>query len=166
MTSPVPPTSGAPVRMVTIAEVRLTFLRVILQRVIDLDRVRGCILRACMDRLTGVFMEIFHLSQPQSEIPTCFKTITIIPVSKVACPNYYHSENLTSIIVNCFETLVMHTSSPATQPPLIHCNLPITTGPRHAISLDLQYLVNKDTYIRFFLLSLCFYRYHSNQTHL
>ncbi|XP_045544674.1 forkhead box protein P2 [Salmo salar] len=46
----------------------------------------------------------------QAVVPTCFKETTIIPVpkkNKVTCPNDYRPTSLTSVIMKCFERLVM-----------------------------------------------------------
>lgn len=46
------------------------------------DGVPGRVLRNCRDQLAGVFRDIFNLSLLRSEVPTGFKTITIILVPK------------------------------------------------------------------------------------
>eukprot|EP00061_Rhincodon_typus_P013245 g39499.t1 len=63
-----------------------------------------------MDQLVEVFIDIFNLSLLQTKVPTCFKKTTIIPVPKkthAVCYNAYCSIAPTSIIVKCFERLVM-----------------------------------------------------------
>ena len=91
------------------------------------------------------------------KVPICFKTTTIIPVSKknqAACLNDYRPVALTSIIMKYFERLVM---------ARINSRLPDYLDPLQfayqrnrssadAISLALQstleHLDNKDTYVR------------------
>ena len=50
------------------------------------------------------------MSQIESEIPTCFKQTTILPVprnTKVTGLNDYRPVALTSVAMKCFERLVM-----------------------------------------------------------
>eukprot|EP00061_Rhincodon_typus_P008454 g31066.t1 len=96
-----------------------------------------------------------------TEILTCFKKTTIIPVTKKAhatCLNDYCSKALTSIILKCFERLVMaHINS-----SLPSCLAPLQLAYRHdrstedAISLalhsSLEHLDNKDTNVRILLI--------------
>eukprot|EP00061_Rhincodon_typus_P015063 g42531.t1 len=66
--------------------------------------------KSCVDQLEEVFTDIFKLSLLQAEVHTCFKKTTIIPVSKKAhatCLNDYYPVDVTSIIMKCFERLVM-----------------------------------------------------------
>ena len=96
-----------PVSGVTIADVRAAFLKVTLWKATGPDGVPGRALRSCADQLAGVF---FNISLQQSEVPICFKKMTIIPVPKknqAACVNDYRPVALTSIIMKYFERLVM-----------------------------------------------------------
>eukprot|EP00061_Rhincodon_typus_P013129 g39310.t1 len=99
-----------PIRSVTASEVRLVFLGVNSRKVMDTDSGPSRALRSCVDQLAEVFTYIFNLSFLQPKIPTCFKKDTIIPIPKKAhavCLNDYHLIALTSIIMKCFERLVM-----------------------------------------------------------
>ena len=99
-----------PVSEVTIADGRAAFLKVIPRKTTGPDGVPGRALRSCVDQLAGVFTDIFNLSLQQSEVPICFKKTAIIPVPKknqAACLNDYWPVALTSIIMKCFERLVM-----------------------------------------------------------
>ena len=84
----------------------------------------GHVLRACADQLAGVFTDIFNMSLIESVIPTCFKQTTIVPVpknTKAPCLNDYRPVALTSVVMKCFERLVMahiNTIIPETQDPL------------------------------------------------
>ena len=88
------------------------------------ERIPGHVLRACADQLASVFIDIFNLSLLQSIIPTCFKVTTIVPVpdnSKGNFLNEYRPIALTSVIMKCFERLVMtyiNTIIPDTLHPL------------------------------------------------
>eukprot|EP00061_Rhincodon_typus_P010921 g35560.t1 len=67
-------------------------------------------LGSCAEQLAEVFTDSFNLSLLQAEVPTYFKKTTIIPVPKKAhtmCLNDYHPVALTSIIMKCFERLIM-----------------------------------------------------------
>eukprot|EP00061_Rhincodon_typus_P007941 g30117.t1 len=101
---------GTPAPSVTVADVRSVFLGVNAKKATGLDGVPGRALRSCADQLAEVFTNIFNLSLPQAEVPMCFKKTTIIPVHKKAhamCLNDYRPVALTSIIMKCFERLVM-----------------------------------------------------------
>eukprot|EP00061_Rhincodon_typus_P012467 g38222.t1 len=68
------------------------------------------------------FTDIFYLSLLQAKVPTCYKKTTIIPILKKAhavCLSNYCPVALTSIIMKCFERLVMThilSSSPPRSP--------------------------------------------------
>ena len=58
----------------------------------------------------GVFTDIFNLSLLQCSVPTCLKTSIIVPVPKqsaVVSLNDYRPVALTSVIMKCFERLVL-----------------------------------------------------------
>jgi hypothetical protein len=79
-------------------------------KVTGLDQTPGCVLSACTEQLAGIFTIVFNLSLSQSVIPTCLKMTTIIPVpkeSKASFHNEYRPVELTSVIMKCFERLVM-----------------------------------------------------------
>lgn len=74
------------------------------------DNIFGCVLKDCADQLAVVFTDICNTFLSLSAIPTCLKSFTIIPVpnkSSVTCLNDYHQVELTSIIMKCFERLLM-----------------------------------------------------------
>ena len=105
-----PSTLEEPVSGVTVADVRAAFSKVNPRKATGPDGVPGRVLRSCVDQLAGVFADIFNLSLQQSEVPICFKKMTIIPVPKknqAACLNDYRPVALTSIIMKCFQRLVM-----------------------------------------------------------
>ncbi|KAK1785657.1 hypothetical protein P4O66_019004 [Electrophorus voltai] len=94
----------------TAAEVRRTLHGVNPQKSARPDNIPGHVLRECADQLADVLTDIFNISLSCTVVPTCFKTTTIVPVPKkptVSCLNDYHPVALTSIIMNCFERLVM-----------------------------------------------------------
>eukprot|EP00061_Rhincodon_typus_P011749 g36999.t1 len=106
--SPAPTASDTPVPSVTAADIRSIFLGVNPRKVMGLDGVPGRALRSCADQLVKEFTDIFNLSVRQAEVPTCFKKITIIPLTnktRALYLNDYHPIALTSIIMKCFERL-------------------------------------------------------------
>jgi len=44
----------------------------------------------CAEELTDVLTDIFNTSLNQAVVPTCFKSITIIPVPKKASPSCFN----------------------------------------------------------------------------
>ncbi|XP_078087226.1 leucine-rich repeat-containing protein 14-like isoform X4 [Mustelus asterias] len=67
---------------VTTADVRAVFLKVNPWKATGPDEVPRRALRSCVDQLAGVFTDIFTHSLQQSEVPICFKMMTIILVPK------------------------------------------------------------------------------------
>ena len=75
-----------------------------------LKGIPRCILRASAKQLEGIFTIMFNLSLSQSIIPTSFKMTKIIPVpknSEASSHYYYLPVAVTSVIMKCFERLVM-----------------------------------------------------------
>ena len=113
-----------------------TFKQVNIHKAAGPDRLPGRVPRACADQLAGVFTDIFiDISLIESVIPTCFKQTTIVHVhknTKVTCLNDYRPVALTSVVMKCFERLVMahiNTIIPETLDPLQFAYLPnISTG--------------------------------------
>eukprot|EP00061_Rhincodon_typus_P009457 g32987.t1 len=119
-----PDSPDAPVPSVTFADIRLVFLRVDQRKATGPHRVPSQAFRSCVDQLVEVFSDIFNRSLLQAKAPTCFRETTIIPVPKKAhatCLDDYCPVALTSIIMKCFERLVMahiNSSLPACLEPL------------------------------------------------
>jgi hypothetical protein len=88
----------------SMADVSKTFKPVNPRKSAGPDGIPGRILRACVDQLAGVFMDIFNLSLYQFAVPTFFKMATIVPVpkkAKVTELNDYCPVALTSVIMKC-----------------------------------------------------------------
>lgn len=67
-------------------------------------------LRVCAYQLAEVVTNIYNLSLRQAAVPTCLKITNIVPLSKksaVGCLNDYYPVALTSVIMKCFEWLVL-----------------------------------------------------------
>lgn len=104
----------------------------------------GQALKTCVDQLAGVFKDIFILFLPQSELPTCFKGVTVPKKSMAICINYY----CLVVVIKCFDRLNMaQFNSP------LRNDLPIATaGQQQMLSHSvLDHLDNKNTYIRLLL---------------
>ena len=108
----------------SVANVNKTFKQVNIHKAAGPEGLKGPVLRACVYQLASVFTDIFNLSLSESVIPTCFKHTTIVFVSKntkVTCLNDYRPVALKSVVMKCFERLVMahiYTIIPETLDPL------------------------------------------------
>ncbi|KAK1792118.1 hypothetical protein P4O66_001895 [Electrophorus voltai] len=106
----------------TAADVRHTLHGVNPRKAAGPDNIPGRMLRECADQLADVLTDIFNISLSCAVVPTCFKTTTIVPVPKkptVSCLSDCCPITLTSIIIKCFERLVMRRIK--TQlPPSLH----------------------------------------------
>ncbi|PJG57305.1 hypothetical protein, partial [Aeromonas cavernicola] len=137
------------------ADVRKTLCRVNPRKAAGPDNIPGRVLRGCADQLAEVLTDIFNISLSSATIPTCFKAATIVPVPKkssVSCLNDYRPFALTSIIMKCFEMLVMRHIKTLLPPSLD----PLQYRPNHStddtiattLHLALTHLDIKDTYVR------------------
>ncbi len=64
----------------------------------------------CAGELAGVFTSIFDLSLSQASVPKCLKSAIIVPVPKktnISTLNDYRPVALTSVIMKCFERLIL-----------------------------------------------------------
>eukprot|EP00061_Rhincodon_typus_P017347 g46002.t1 len=99
-----------PVPSATAPDIRSVCLGVNPRKVTSPDRVPSLALRSCVDHLVKVSADILNFSLLQIEVLTCFQKTTVIPVPKKAHTMYlndYHPVALTSIIMMCFERLIM-----------------------------------------------------------
>ncbi|KAK1806279.1 hypothetical protein P4O66_000148 [Electrophorus voltai] len=139
------------------ADVRRTLHGVNPRKAAGPDNIPGHVLRECADQLADVLTDIFNISLSCAMVPACFKTTTIIPVPKkptMSCLNDYRPIALTSIIMKCFERLVMRhikTQLPPSLDPLQFTYRP-NRSTHDAISttlhLALTHLDKKGTYVR------------------
>ena len=93
-----------------ISDVRRAFQNINIRKAAGPDGIMGRVVRGCAAELAGVFTDIFNLSLLQCSVPTCLKTSIIVPVPKqsaVVSPNDYRPVALTSVIMKCFERLVL-----------------------------------------------------------
>ena len=73
------------------------------------DGLKGQVLKSCAEQLAEPFVEIFSTSINNHDIPSTWKSSTIIPVPKVAKPlelNDYRPVALTPILCKCLEKIV------------------------------------------------------------
>ena len=85
---------------ISVADVSKTFKHVNIHKAAGPEGLPGRVLRACADQPAGVF----------TDIPTCFKQTTIVPVpknTKATCLNDYRPVALTSVAMKGVERLVM-----------------------------------------------------------
>ena len=74
------------------------------------DRISGRLVKLCAEQLSFIFCFIFNKSFETHTIPTIWKTSEIVPVPKkvkVDCNNDLRPVALTSIIMKCFEKLIL-----------------------------------------------------------
>ncbi|KAK1804667.1 hypothetical protein P4O66_020056, partial [Electrophorus voltai] len=121
------------------------------------DNILGHVLRECADQLADVLTDIFNISLSCAVVPTCFKTTTIVPVPKkptVSCLNDYRPIALTSIIMKCFERLLMRHIKSQLLPSLdalqfaYRSNCSTDDAISTTLHLALTHLDKKGTYIR------------------
>lgn len=121
------------------------------------DGVPGKVLKECAGQLTAVFTKIFNLSLAQATIPSCLKTSIIIPVPKKPSPsslNDYRPVALTSVVMKCFERLVLKhikTSLPSTLDPhqfAYRANRSTDDAITLALHTALNHLEHSGTYVR------------------
>ncbi|KAK3506473.1 hypothetical protein QTP70_001255 [Hemibagrus guttatus] len=111
------PPPNAQVLCLSTADVKRTLCRVNPRKSAVPDNIPGRVLRECAEQLADVFTDIFNISLSSTIVPTCFKTMTIVPVPKkstVSCLNDYRPAALTPIVMKCSTddaiTTILHLS--------------------------------------------------------
>ena len=92
------------------AEVRMCFKCLNTRSAPGPDGITGRLLRTCRDSLSDVFTRLFRWSLSDGQVPTLWKTATVIPVPKKPSPkmmNDYRPVALTSVPFKCLEKLVL-----------------------------------------------------------
>ena len=100
---------GDSVLEITTEQVVNVFKKVNPMKACGPDGVKGHVLKFCAQQLAEPFVEIFSTSLNNHEIPSAWKSSTIIPVPKIAKPlenNDYRPVALTSILCKCLEKFV------------------------------------------------------------
>ena len=112
-TAPAPPSPPQPANQaltLTTEQVRRALLAANPRKAAGPDCIPGKVLRACADQLAGIFSRIFNASLAQGVVPHCLKKAVIVPVPKkssIGGLNDYRPVALTSIVMKCFERLVL-----------------------------------------------------------
>ena len=74
------------------------------------DKISGKLIKMCAEQLSFIFSHIFKKSWETDSIPIIWKTSEIVPVpkkSKVVCNNDLRPVALTSIVMKCFEKIIL-----------------------------------------------------------
>ncbi|KAK3556334.1 hypothetical protein QTP70_007104 [Hemibagrus guttatus] len=139
------------------ADVRKTLCSVNPEKAAGPDNIPDRVLRECAEQLAEVFTDIFNISLSSAIVPTCLKTITIIPMLKkspVSRLNDYRPVALTPIIMKCFERLIMKHIKNLLPPSLdpmqfAYCpNRSTDDAISTTLHLILTHLDNRDTYVQ------------------
>ncbi|KAK3564748.1 hypothetical protein QTP86_024970 [Hemibagrus guttatus] len=109
------------------------------------------------DQLADVFTDIFNISLSSAVVPTCLKTMAIVPMPKKStdsCLNDYRPVALTPIVMKCFERLVTRHIKTQLPPSLdtlqfvYRLNRSTDDATTTTLHLSLTHLDNKDTYVQ------------------
>ena len=109
-TKPEPRPAHEPPFVISEHEVRRSFSGLKVNKAAGPDNITPRLLRLCSSQLAPVFTDIFNTSLSLSIVPTCYKRATIVPVPKknsISCLNDYRPVALTSVIMKCFEKLML-----------------------------------------------------------
>lgn len=102
------PSTNSLAPSVSTADVRKLHRRVAPRKATGPDGIPGRALRDCADQLLEVFCNIFNLSLSTCTVPKCLKSATIVPKkTAISSPKDYRPVALTSIMMRCFERLVL-----------------------------------------------------------
>ena len=74
------------------------------------DSICGKVLKTCARQLATPFVTLFQESLNQNHVPLCWKSSTIIPAAKTpqaSEPNDYRPISLTSLVMKCFERIIL-----------------------------------------------------------
>nr|XP_049607753.1 uncharacterized protein LOC125987414 isoform X2 [Syngnathus scovelli] len=102
---------AAPALQIREEEVRQMFRRQKIRKAPGPDGVSPSCLKVCAEQLAPTFARIFNRSLELCEVPSCFKSSTIVPVAKkpaITGMNDYRPVALTSVVMKSFERLVLY----------------------------------------------------------
>lgn len=108
--TPLPCNSDTPLR-VTEKDTLRVLSRLRENKAAGPDEIKPRLLKSCCAQLAPVFTNIYNWSLETCTVPSCLKVSTIVPVPKKASPstlNDYRPVALTSVIMKCFESLVLN----------------------------------------------------------
>nr|XP_049618286.1 uncharacterized protein LOC125993625 isoform X3 [Syngnathus scovelli] len=112
---------AAPALQIREEEVRRMFRRQKIRKAPGPDGVSPSCLKVCAEQLAPTFARIFNRSLELCEVPSCFKSSTIVPVAKkpaITGMNDYRPVALTSVVMKSFERLVLNHLKDVTGPLL------------------------------------------------
>nr|XP_049617809.1 uncharacterized protein LOC125993017 isoform X1 [Syngnathus scovelli]XP_049617810.1 uncharacterized protein LOC125993017 isoform X1 [Syngnathus scovelli] len=112
---------AAPALQIREEEVRQMFRRQKIRKAPGPDGVSPSCLKVCAEQLAPTFARIFNRSLELCEVPSCFKSSTIVPVAKkpaITGTNDYRPVALTSVVMKSFERLVLNHLKDVTGPLL------------------------------------------------
>ncbi|XP_061131044.1 uncharacterized protein LOC133151771 isoform X1 [Syngnathus typhle] len=121
------------------------------------DGVSPSCLKVCADQLAPTFARIFNRSLELCEVPSCFKSSTIVPVAKKAAItglNDYRPVALTSVVMKSFERLVLNHLKEVTGPLLdplqfaYRANRSVDDAVNMGLHYILHHLITPETYAR------------------
>ncbi|KAK7938715.1 hypothetical protein WMY93_002041 [Mugilogobius chulae] len=119
---------------VTQEDVQRTLSRTNVRKSPGPDNIPPRALKLCSVQLAPVLTDIFNMSLRSCEVPDSFKKSIVIPVPKktpVTCLNDYRPVALTSVLMKCFERLVLD---------FIRSQIPVSVDP-----LQFAYRPNRST---------------------
>ena len=96
------------------------FLKLNTRKAIGPDNICGRLLKSCASQLSVVFSPLYTWSLKENTIPFTWKSSVICPVPKKQnpCLNDYRPITLTSIVMKCFERIILHQLMKRTKPHL------------------------------------------------
>ena len=151
-----PPSTPLPLT-ITEKDVHKLFTRLKLRKAPGPDGVSPATLMHCATQLAPVFTSIFNQSISECSVPPCFKISTIVPVPKkdrITCLNDYRPVALTSVVMKCFERLILSFLKPITDPLLdplqfaYRANRSVDDAVNLSLHHILQHLDTPSTYVR------------------
>ncbi len=110
LTPPATPLSPTPAIQISKDYVRQIFQKQKRKKAPGPDGVTPACLKTCADQLAPIFTQIFNRSLELCEVPSCFKSSTMISIpkkSKITGLNDYRPVALMSVVMKSFEKLVL-----------------------------------------------------------
>ncbi|KAM9834742.1 probable RNA-directed DNA polymerase from transposon X-element isoform X11 [Syngnathus typhle] len=108
------------------------------------DGVSPSCLKVCAEQLAPTFARIFNRSLELCEVPSCFKSSTIVPVAKkpaITGLNDYRPVALTSVVTKSFERLVLKDVTGPLLDPL-QCAYRANRSVDDAVNRGLHYILH------------------------
>ena len=100
-------------------DVKKAFLKLNARKAAGPDHISGKLLKSCANSLSCIFSILFNWSPNDCFIPTIWKHSIIRPIpknNKPSCTNDYRPVALTSIVMKCFERIILSNLRPVVEP--------------------------------------------------